>query len=85
VHVDAPEVVTLKNVIMWTVEQLPLWKSAPQAQFEGTELKAVEDDFQAWEDASGDDELQLKLKAVLFEDWCILETVDESLKGIDII
>ena len=77
--------VTLRNVIKWTEEQLPSWKNAPEAQFEGPELKAVEDDYQAWQDATGNDELQVELKAVLFSDWCILEAVDESLKGIDII
>ena len=85
IHADSPEVVTPRNVIKWTAEQLDLWKQAPEARYEGPELKAVEDDYQEWQDATGNDELQVELKAVLFEDWCILEAVDESLKGIDII
>jgi hypothetical protein len=76
-----------KSIIKYTENQLQAWKEAPEAQFEGPELRALDDDWKLYQDAvkDGDEQMQKVMSEQLYIDWTIIQAVDESLKGIDII
>lgn len=86
INVDTVEM-SRKSVIEYTENQLQAWKEAPEAQFEGPELHALDDDWKLYQDAvkDGDEQMQKAMREQLYIDWTIIEAVDESLKGIDII